>query len=82
MIVFLASDMASFVNGASILVDGGTVASGRLEDPPRRHIRPVAGVSRRQRLPGSGSRLDEYAPPALEQPNPQARPKRTERNGR
>ena len=29
MIVFLASDMASFVNGASILVDGGTVASGR-----------------------------------------------------
>ena len=28
VIVFLASDMASFVNGASILVDGGTVASG------------------------------------------------------
>ena len=28
VIVFLASDMASFVNGASIPVDGGTVASG------------------------------------------------------
>ncbi len=28
VIVFLASDMASFVNGASILVDGGTVAAG------------------------------------------------------
>ena len=28
VIVFLASDMASFVTGASILVDGGTVAAG------------------------------------------------------
>ena len=28
VIVFLASDMASFINGASIPVDGGTVASG------------------------------------------------------
>ena len=28
VIVFLASDMASFVNGATILVDGGTVAAG------------------------------------------------------
>ena len=28
VIVFLASDMASFVNGTSVPVDGGTIASG------------------------------------------------------
>ena len=48
VIVFLASDMASFVNGASILVDGGTVASGQLEDPLRRLLRPVVPRQVRQ----------------------------------